>query len=477
MKKKLIIALLILGALVGLWYWGSTRGSLLEDPGKLATAAPGRVNVPINANGEAREQQRIEVKAEASGNIIEVAVKEGDIVQPEQLLLRIDEEEEQRNVDKAQAALDQAQESLAIAELAHEQALEDLTTNADLSQAALDSAQARYDFAEFEYERFKELAGDDHSSKNELMSKKTTYLTSKAELNRARADLKKVQDSGPRNVQRAAREIEQSKARLRSAQFTLSDAQRRLRKTQVVNSYPSPCRVVRVYVSEGQVAQSAVSVVGAGTPMMELADISAMEVEAQVDESDIDQVVTLLTEGDAQRRAAGPLALGEAYADAGPLTSAEEPTPATAPADEAPPRFSDEVMVEFDALPRDRFRGRIVEIAQKPRNLAQIITYPVRIRLYDSPAIPSIRLGMQCKVDFSPLTEEGLCAPYEAVHKVARERYVVKMPDPADPRGDPLDRPVEVGLTDGRKVVIRSGLKPGEKFYTKLPTRFGREKK
>ncbi|MHC4093697.1 MAG: hypothetical protein ACYSVY_26080, partial [Planctomycetota bacterium] len=80
--KKLIILIVIVAVIGGLWYWGSTRASLLEDPGKLARARHGRVEVPISASGEARERQRVEIKAEASGTIIEIAVDEGDIVDP-----------------------------------------------------------------------------------------------------------------------------------------------------------------------------------------------------------------------------------------------------------------------------------------------------------------------------------------------------------------------------------------------------------
>ncbi len=225
--KKLII-LIALAAVVGvLWYWGSTRRSLLEEEGKLAKAWYGRVELPITASGEARERQRVEIKAEASGTIIEIPVSEGDVVEPDQLLLRIDEEEEARNVDKAQAAVDQAAEGLGIAELLHEQAVEDETFNVELAQEARNLAQARFEFAEFDYEWVKGLAADDHAGKIELMRKLTEYSTSKADLARTDVELRRAKDAGPRNVQRTAREIEAAKARLRSTQHNLSDTQRR----------------------------------------------------------------------------------------------------------------------------------------------------------------------------------------------------------------------------------------------------------
>lgn len=452
--KKLIIFVVIVGAVGGLWYWGTTRASLLEDAGKLAVARRGRVEVPISASGEARERQRVDVKAEASGTITDIPVVEGDIVQPGDLLIHINEEEEQRNVDKAQAALDQAEETLAIAELTHEQAIEDNVFNVNQAQASLDMAQARLRFATVEHDEYKRLWAEENANLREYERAVSEYYTAKAQHDKAKYDLKRAKDAGPRQVKRTAREIEATKARKRSAEYNLQDAKRRLGKTKVVNNYPLPCRVVRILVSEGQVVSSAVSVVGAGTPIMELADISAMEVEAQVDESDIHQVVRMMQEG--RRLREGDVATG-------------------GPDDEV--RQADEVEVRFDALPRQEFQGRIVEIAEKPRNLAQIITYAVRIRLQDHPEIESIRLGMQSTVEFQPASEEGLCVPHEAVKKISRNQYVVKLPDPNDERADPIQREVEVGLTDGKLVIIRTGLEAGAEVYTKEPTRIRRDKK
>jgi len=452
--KKILVLIVVVVVIVGLWWWGSTRGSLLEEEGKLAAARPGRVALPISASGEAREFQRVEIKVEASGTVVEIPVKEGDIVEPGQLLLRIDQEEEQRNVDRAQASVDQAKESLAIAQIAYEQAAEDETLNVELARAAFDLAQARVEYAEFEYNHYKSLDEKGVSNPIEMWQKLTSFKTSKAELAQARVELKRAEDAGPRTVRSTGREVELAKHRLEAAKFALSDAQRRLRKTKVANNYPKPCRVVRIYVSQGQVVSSAITVVGGGTPLMELADISAMEVEAQVDESDVDEVVRMLAEGHEQR---------------------ESGTPTTAPGEDGELRYRDEVEVKFDALPEKTFRGRIMDVAHKPRNVAQIITYDVRIRLYDHPEMSSVRLGMQGTVDFAPVSEEGLCVPYEAVERQERGRYLVRMPDPADPRGEPLERQVQTGLTDGKKVIIREGLEPGEEVYTKLPTRIERE--
>ena len=41
-------------------------------------------------------------------------------------------------------------------------------------------------------------------------------------------------------------------------------------------------------------------------------------------------------------------------------------------------------------------------------------------------------------------------------------------------RGEPIDREVKVGLTDGSKVIVREGLDIHDEFYVKLPTRIRR---
>jgi multidrug efflux pump subunit AcrA (membrane-fusion protein) len=452
----------------------------------------GRVEVPITASGEVRERQRIEVKAQASGTITDIEVKEGQIVEPDELLVIIDPEEEQQNVDQAEAAVVQAEESLNLAKINRDQALMDKDTSVKLAEAALENAKARLEFAESEYSEIQDLSERNVAHSRELSRSKMEYYTSLANRTSAEADLQKVIDSGPRNVSRAEAEIKRSEAALKSANFRLDDANRRLNNTRVKNEYKRPCRVVKIHAAEGQIVSSATNVVG-GTVIMELADVTSIEVEARVDEIDIAKVVAMLREGQDQRDAVaaqvGTAASSEIQSDAQedqPVSDdgaaegspSEQDVVAASPGEQdAPPKrerqYRDEVVVHFDSAPGHDFWGRIVEIAQRAELRSQIITYDVRIVLDETPELESIRLDMQATVNFAPSAEEGVCVPYEAVHKVGQDRYVVKMPDPRNPSGSPIERQVEVGLTDGAKVVIRSGLKLSEPVYEKEPRRAG----
>ncbi len=467
--RIVIVIVVVIGLLSGALYLVSQGGSAFEDAGKLATGAPGRVQVPISASGEARERQRIDVKAEASGTIIEIPVEEGDVVAPGDLLIKLDTEEENRNVERFQAALNQAKANLERTRTEYEQTRENMPSRIALAEAAVELAEHEVEHFRNEYESVKAAADrNDAYNPRELSAAKLQFLRQQNNLTQARIELENIKRNAPGNIEIAKQSYEAAKASQAQAEAQLQDAQRRLRKTEIRNEYSRPCRVVRIYVSEGRLVQSAVTGFGGGDLLMELADVTQMEVEAAVDASDISRVAEMFVEGTRRRES---MADAGGAADGPPATNGHadtnlEPSHSTA---EIVPRAEDEVVVEFDSLSGKSFLGRIVEIAQKPEWVQNIPTYPVRIRLDDNADIELIRLGMQGKVDFWPVVDEGLCIPHEAVHKNADDEYVVKLPDPKNPRGKPIDRKVEVGLTDGAKVVIHSGLTADQKFYVRLP--------
>jgi HlyD family secretion protein len=171
-----------------------------------------------------------------------------------------------------------------------------------------------------------------------------------------------------------------------------------------------------------------------------------MVVEAKVDEADIDRVDEMLREG---------LELGS------PPEGEENVTE---------PRRPDEVVVTFEGLRSCEFIGRILELAQEPEERSNIITYDVRILLYPCADLDRVRLGMQGTVEFRPASADGVLVPYAAVRRRSDETFYVYVPPE---KGGPLDKPeergVDVGLSDGVDVIIKSGLNEGERFYVKLP--------
>jgi HlyD family secretion protein len=62
----------------------------------------------VTASGWIRPHRRVEVQADIMGRVIELNVKEGDVVQRSQVLLRIDPTQYEAAVARAQAAVSEA---------------------------------------------------------------------------------------------------------------------------------------------------------------------------------------------------------------------------------------------------------------------------------------------------------------------------------------------------------------------------------
>ena len=123
----------------------------------------------------------------------------------------------------------------------------------------------------------------------------------------------------------------------------------------------------------------------------------------------------------------------------------------------------------------DRYSGPYVHPLAFLRDLSnvdkhRVITPAVLAPWQISPSPEASALAM----DYWYQTTRGEAGPIEPELALRAEIMRVKMPDPDNPRGEPIDRPVEVGLTDGEWVVIRDGLSEEDRFYIKLPQRIGR---
>jgi HlyD family secretion protein len=100
----------------------------------------------VTASGKIYPEEEVKISSDVSGEIIELYVKEGDIVKKGQLLARIKPESYQANVEQSQAQLDNTKAQLSTAQARIAQA------NAVVSQA-----QAQYVNSQTAYTRAQEL--------------------------------------------------------------------------------------------------------------------------------------------------------------------------------------------------------------------------------------------------------------------------------------------------------------------------------
>ena len=139
--KKWIGVGVALAALGLAWYLARTYWRITPEwmQPKFGKVTRGDVRVPVTAAGRIEPHQRIEIKSEASGEVIEIRVQEGDFVRKGDVLVQLKKDDEERNVARAKAGLDSAEAQLAQARVAVERARADLVVR----QAQLEELEAQ----------------------------------------------------------------------------------------------------------------------------------------------------------------------------------------------------------------------------------------------------------------------------------------------------------------------------------------------
>src|SRR6266481_3323651 len=205
----------------------------------------------VSASGKIQPKRLVKISAETSGRVVNLAVNEGDRVKIGQFLLQIDPKSLQRRVEgnvaslqAAQAAIDQLQQSIETAKAQLLQAQQNLTRQQDLWKQ---------------------------------------QLTTREALDKAVNDVKFAES----NVSEREKQISPQESRINVEKATLESARYDLSKVRMES--PIEGIVTRRNVQEGETA-----VIGtmnnAGTVLLELADMSVIQAEVEVDETNIPNV-------------------------------------------------------------------------------------------------------------------------------------------------------------------------------------------
>jgi len=147
--KKLVIWLMVVVAVaaVGWLYFSPDENSAASsfDLIRYGVATRGDLTISISAVGAVEPIRAVEIKSKASGEIIELAVEEGDFVSEGDLLVRLDPTTVRNEYDQAQADYQVAQVTL-------EQRQKDLERQKGLFKRGLIS-ETDYDAARLAYEQ------------------------------------------------------------------------------------------------------------------------------------------------------------------------------------------------------------------------------------------------------------------------------------------------------------------------------------
>jgi HlyD family secretion protein len=449
--RKWVILLVVVGLVMVGWYFA--RQQEFVPPWampKFGEVTRGDIRVPITAAGLIHAKQVIEIKPEASGEVVEVPVDEGTFVRKGDTLMILDPEDEQRSVDRAKANFDRAEALLSQAEVAVEQAKVNIE-NAKVRLAELEAQAAITQYEVEKLEAWEKEGRTDLYNPQQLNDARARQRMSLAQIDAARIAI----NSAKLTMSDREAAVKSQRATVESARKDLEEAEQRLRETTTLA--PEDGIVTEVYVKPGNLVQSGTQSLTGGTVLMTLADVAEKKVIARLDEADYGRVLDI-----------SPV---DALPEMPGLRQAAET------GEQELEQRSGLVTITVDAFPELEFEGRIerVEPQGKLNAGSSIIQFDVQVVITDARQ-HLLPLGAQAQVEFTvESATDTLRVPAEAVKTFEDQRgiYVKTEPNQGETFGKRFV-PSRFGISDGEftQVVAVTGdfeLTEGTQVYTQLP--------
>jgi HlyD family secretion protein len=289
----------------------------------------------VSASGKVQPKRQVNVSANTTGRVTRVGVEEGERVKAGQFLLEIDPKQLEGQLQRGEASVAAAQSALASARTAVEQGRANL-----------------------------ELARQNLKRQQDLWKE---GLTTRENLERAQNDVT-VRESDLRGREQ---DIETNEARIRQEQASLSTTKYNL--NQIIITAPMDGLVTRRSIEEGETAVLG-TMNNAGSVLLTIADMSVIEAEVEVDETEIPTVA-----------------------------------------------LHQEAKVTIDAVPNRTFKGHVTEIGNSPVQTTtqntgqrQATTFKVVITLEEQ--VPDIRPGFTCTAEITTATRKDVVSvPIQAL--------------------------------------------------------------
>ncbi|WDF56408.1 efflux RND transporter periplasmic adaptor subunit [Mucilaginibacter sp. KACC 22063] len=253
MGKTTKYVLITLGVLIVLLIIGKATG-IIGKPQKtqIATdkAAQRDINETVSASGKIKPEIEVKISSEVSGEIVELPIKEGDVVHKGQLLCRVRPDILKSGFDRAVASYN--------------------TQKASVGNASQMLRQSQANFANSlaKYNRTKELYGQKVVTAAEFDAAKAEYEGAKASLEAAKQN------------------VIGSQYGLAQSQASVKEAQDNLAKTSIYS--PVDGVVSKLSVEKGERVVGTAQMTG--TEIMTISDLSKMDVNVDVNENDINRV-------------------------------------------------------------------------------------------------------------------------------------------------------------------------------------------
>jgi HlyD family secretion protein len=258
----IIFGTLVIVAFIGkaAGWWGK------EQLTQVATEKVVSMNITetVSASGKIEPVKEVKISPDVSGEIVELKVKEGDHVEQGQLLAKIRPDVYEASLNRSISNVNQAKAQYANA------------------QQMLAQAQAQFKNTEAVYNRTYKLLKD--------------KVVSQSEFDKAASDF----EAAKSNIGALKQSVEAARFAITSADASVKESSDNLAKTTIFSPVKGTVSKLNVELGERVVGTSQM----AGTELMRIANLGAMEAKVDVNENDINRLAigdTAMIEVDAFR--------------------------------------------------------------------------------------------------------------------------------------------------------------------------------
>lgn len=304
-KKKIIIAVsavAVLGIVIIISVFASRKEESEVTTVKIDVRP--ELRQTVTASGEVRPIRYIKLTSEVQGRIEEIYVNAGDIVTQGKPLIRIDPTQLQSNqeaqwaaaqasisdVQSARNAVSSAQQGLVVAEAAVSQARQQLVA----VQNSVERAQVDLNTAQRELKRNADLIEAGVASRLEYDTARDRFDQAKIGLDTAKANLESQKIAVKEAVERANQQriaVRDARTGIKTSEMRASQQQALLRgqasqRSKATQLSPLNGVIADIPARVGEFAVAGLST----TSLMTIADMSTINVEVNVDETEISNV-------------------------------------------------------------------------------------------------------------------------------------------------------------------------------------------
>src|SRR5476649_2794179 len=329
----------------------------------------------VSASGKIQAKRTVNVSSDTVGRVVNLAVNEGDRIKMGQFLLQIDPKTLRSRVDNGEASVKAAEVTL------------------DQMRQSVETGSAQLELTRQNLKRQQDLWAQ--------------QLTTRELLDKAVNDVKVAESTlseRDKTANAQASRISQEKANLDSAQYDLS-------KVRILS--PIDGIVTDRSIQEGEMVMIG-TMNNAGTVLMTLADMSIIQAEIEVDETNVPNV-----------------------------------------------QLGQSAKITIDAIPDKSFKGHVAEIGNSPIQTAtaatgtQATNFKVKVVLDEE--VPDVRPGFTCTADITTARRKAVVAvpiPAVAVRELIFDAAGQQV---KEPKTDKRRRPSDAAAT-----ATIGELKPGE---------------